>query len=119
MIPVHKHTLVALACVTGVLAAAHAFGQGSTNEPDQTASEGSELLPDIRDGETGAGWLLSPQYRPNESLVELHYQWRRSTRLAVDVRIRHRKELEQLVLASQKNDELDFYIRFTWGGTIS
>ena len=81
-----------------------------------------ELRPDhsigVNYGETGAGWLLSPQYRPNESLVELHYQWRRSRRLAVDIRIRRRKELEQLELASQKNDELDVYVRFTWGGTI-
>lgn len=72
----------------------------------------------INYGETGAGWLLSPQYRPNESLVELRYQWRRSTNLALDIRIRRRKELEQLATATQRHDEFDFFIRFTWGGTI-
>jgi hypothetical protein len=72
----------------------------------------------INYAETGAGWLLSPQYRPNESLVELRYQWRRSRKLAFDVRIRRRKELQQLALSNQKREELDFFLRFTWGGTI-
>ncbi len=72
----------------------------------------------INYGETGAGWLLSPQYRPNESLVELRYQWRRSRNLSLDVKVRRRKELEQLMLDNQKRDELDFFIQFTWGGTI-
>jgi hypothetical protein len=69
-------------------------------------------------GEVEAGWLLSPQFRQNESLVELRYQWRRSRKLAFDFRIRKRKELEQLVSADRKLEEFDFFIRFTWGGTI-
>jgi hypothetical protein len=69
-------------------------------------------------GEVEAGWLLSPQFRQNESLVELRYQWRRNRKLAFDFRIRKRKELEQLVSADRKREEFDFFIRFTWGGTI-
>ena len=69
-------------------------------------------------GEVGAGWLLSPQFRQNESLSELRYQWRRSRALALDLRVRRRKELEQEVSSSRKQDELDFFIRLTWGGTI-
>jgi hypothetical protein len=69
-------------------------------------------------GEVGAGWLLSPQFRQNESLTELRYQWRRSQALALDIRVRRRKELEQEVSSSRKQDELDFFIRLTWGGTI-
>ena len=69
-------------------------------------------------GRVGAGWLLSPQFRQNESLAEIRYQWRRSKDLALDIRVRRRIELEQLELSDQKQNEVDFYIRLTWGGTI-
>jgi hypothetical protein len=72
----------------------------------------------INYGQVGAGWLLSPQFRQNESLAEIRYQWRKSRQLAFDFRIRNRKELEQHVLSDQKREELDYFIRFTWGGTI-
>ncbi len=69
-------------------------------------------------GRVGAGWLLSPQFRPNESLVEIRYQWRRSRNLAIDIRVRQREELEQLVLTDRKRKELDVFVRITWGRTI-
>jgi len=69
-------------------------------------------------GRVSAGWLLSPQYRPNESSAELRYQWRKSSMLAFDIRIRQREELEQLLLNDRKQQELDFFLRFTWGRTI-
>ncbi|UCD69289.1 MAG: hypothetical protein JSW48_04200 [Betaproteobacteria bacterium] len=69
-------------------------------------------------GQVGAGWLLSPQFRQNESLSEIRYQWRRSRRLALDIRVRRRKELERLVSSSRKQDKLDFFVRLTWSGTI-
>ena len=72
----------------------------------------------INYGQTGAGWLMSPQFRNNESLAEIRYQWRKSKQLAFDFRIRNREELEQLILSDQKHRELDFFLRFTWGGTL-
>lgn len=69
-------------------------------------------------GRVGSGWLLSPQFRPNESLAEIRYQWRRSRELAFDIRVRQREELEQLVLTDRKRKELDVFVRFTWGRTI-
>ena len=72
----------------------------------------------INYGQLGAGWLLSPQFRENESLTEVRYQWRKSRQLAFDFRIRKRTELEQRTLSDSKREELDFFIRFTWGGTI-
>ena len=69
-------------------------------------------------GRVGSGWLLSPQFRPNESLAEIRYQWRRSRQLAFDIRVRQREELEQLVLTDRKRKELDVFVRFTWGRTI-
>lgn len=70
-------------------------------------------------GQVGAGWLLSPQFRENESLIEIRYQWRKNKQLAFDFRIRKRKELEQLSLSDRKREELDFFLRFTWGRTIN
>ncbi len=69
-------------------------------------------------GEVGAGWLLSPQFRQNETLIEFRYQWRKSRQLALDFRIRQRKDLEQLALNVSKNQEVDFFLRLTWGKTI-
>ena len=70
---------------------------------------------------TGAGWLISPQYRPNEELFEIRYQWRpnwggplfRRPPL-VEPRFRWREELVQLVGAAQKRKVFDMYIRLTW-----
>ena len=72
----------------------------------------------INYGRVGAGWLLSPQFRQNESLAEIRYQWRRTRKLALDVRIRIRTELEQRALTVGKSEEVDFFLRFTWGGTL-
>jgi hypothetical protein len=69
-------------------------------------------------GEVAAGWLLSPQFRQNESLVEIRYQWRKSRQLAFDIRVRRRKELEARALSTGKHEETDFFIRLTWGKTI-
>jgi hypothetical protein len=72
----------------------------------------------INYGQVGAGWLLSPQFRQNESLTEVRYQWRKTKSLALDFRIRKRKELEKLAFADRKLEEVDYFIRFTWGGTL-
>ena len=69
-------------------------------------------------GEAGASWLLSPQFRQSESLAEIRYQWRKNKQLAFDFRIRKRKELEQQLLSSRTGEEVDFFVRFTWGATI-
>ena len=69
-------------------------------------------------GEAGAGWLLSPQFRQNESLAEIRYQWRRSKDLALDIRFRKRTDLEQLASSDLRQSEYDFFVRITWGGTL-
>ncbi len=60
-----------------------------------------------------AGWLLSPQYRDNEELVEVRYLWRKSENLVIDARVRWREELDQQTNQAQKRDEFDFFARFT------
>jgi hypothetical protein len=64
--------------------------------------------------QTGAGWLLSPQFRPNEELLELRYQWRSARFPLLEIRIRRREDLEQETTAIRKRHEIDGYIRLTW-----
>jgi hypothetical protein len=69
---------------------------------------------------TGAGWLISPQFRANEELFEIRYIWNPDKRFwpLLEARIRWREELEQRVGTNQKIDEFDGYIRFTWDFTF-
>jgi hypothetical protein len=69
----------------------------------------------INYGRADAGWLLSPQYRDNEELIEVRYLWRKTQKLALDFRIRARQDLEQLADEPRKRDEVDFFARFTLG----
>ena len=105
---------------TPTLAAAGLPGDGDT---DGFAITFAASLMDVRPNHSigfnyaraDAGWLLSPQYRENEELVEIRYQWRKSRNLAFDFRVRGRKELERLSGESQERDETDFFARFTLG----
>ncbi|MCZ6895682.1 MAG: hypothetical protein O7H40_16765 [Gammaproteobacteria bacterium] len=69
----------------------------------------------INYGRADAGWLLSPQYRENEEALEIRYVWRRSPNLALDIRGRWRKELEQLDNTARKQEDLNVFARFTLG----
>ena len=68
----------------------------------------------INYAQTGAGWYLSPQFRPNEELFEIRYQWRGTILPLLEIRIRWREDLEQLVGADQKRNAFDGYARITW-----
>jgi len=74
----------------------------------------------INYAQTGAGWLISPQFRPNEELLELRYIWNPGKRYwpLLEARIRRRGDIEQNVGASQKYEEFDSYIRLTWEFTF-
>lgn len=64
-------------------------------------------------GQTGGGWLLSPDFGNNQELLETRYQWRLSGTQSVEARIRRRQDLEQLTTATQKRVDDDFYVRYT------
>jgi hypothetical protein len=68
----------------------------------------------INYAQTGAGWLVSPQYRNNERLFEIRYMWRPTGRLTLDVRGRWRDRLRQPIIEDPDRDRFDFYARFTW-----
>jgi hypothetical protein len=72
----------------------------------------------INYAKTGAGWLVSPQYKNNQSLIEIRYMWRPTDRLTVDIRARRREELQQRVIEDPDRDRFDFYMRFTWSFKI-
>lgn len=72
----------------------------------------------INYAQTGAGWLVSPQYRNNERLFEIRYVWRPTDRLSVDLRGRWRDELRQRIIEDLGRDRFDFYVRFTWSFNI-
>jgi hypothetical protein len=63
---------------------------------------------------TGAGWLLSPNFRPNEEMFEVRYQWRRSNFPTLEIRARWRQDIEQKIGAIQKRDVFDSFLRMTW-----
>ena len=63
---------------------------------------------------TGAGWLLSPQFQPNEQLFEIRYMWRPAGLPFFEMRVRWREDLEQPIGTLQKREEFDMYIRLTW-----
>lgn len=71
----------------------------------------------INYGRADPGWLLSPQYRDNEELIEVRYLWRRSRILALDFRLRGRRDLVKLISETRRRDEIDFFARFTVGFT--
>ncbi len=64
-------------------------------------------------GKTGAGWLLSPQYRNNESLTELRYIWRPESDVQIDARLRYRKETNRIASSDQRAEEWQFFVRGT------
>ncbi|MDJ0941573.1 MAG: hypothetical protein QNJ00_17550 [Woeseiaceae bacterium] len=63
---------------------------------------------------TEAGWLLSPQYTPNEELYEARYMFRPTDRITLDVRGRWRYDLKQPLFEISDQNNFDFYARATW-----
>jgi hypothetical protein len=103
-----------------------AMGTGNSGESDGLGWAVTAALMDFRPGHSigfnygrmGAGWLLSPQYRQNEELSEVRYVWRYRDNKTIEIKVRHRNELDQLVTAQHKRDELDVFVRMTSGFTL-
>lgn len=64
-------------------------------------------------GRVGEGWLISSDFRQNESLIELRWAWRVTPSWIVDARVRRRDELNlpATALTSRRTD--DVYLRTT------
>lgn len=64
-------------------------------------------------GRAGAGWLISPDFRNNDRLLEIRYQWRISKAWSMETRLRRRTEIDLPAAAAQARVDDDFYLRFT------
>lgn len=65
-------------------------------------------------GKADAGWLISPDFRENERLTEIRYQWKLNKSLSLESRIRERVELDKRTTATQRREETDYYLRMTY-----
>ncbi len=63
-------------------------------------------------GSADAGWLLSPDYRPNDRSAEIRYQWQFLPKTSMEARFRERTELEHPVGTRARVDR-DVYVRIT------
>jgi hypothetical protein len=63
-------------------------------------------------GRVDAGWLLSPDFRPNDRLAEIAYQWQFLPKTTLDMRVRERRELEH-PFATRERVDRDLYVRVT------
>jgi hypothetical protein len=64
-------------------------------------------------GRADAGWLLSPDFRNNDELAEIRYQWRINGALSFEARYRWRSELVVPDSAARSRVDRDAYARVT------
>lgn len=63
-------------------------------------------------GSADAGWLISPDYRPNDRSAEIRYQWQFLPNTSMEARVRERRELEHPAGTRARVDR-DLYLRLT------
>jgi hypothetical protein len=98
-----------------------AVNAGTVGDAGRTAGQASVNLLDFAPGHglalvygwADAGWLLSPDFRSNDELLELRYQWKFTGNWSMEARIRRRKELDVPASALQRRVDDDLYIRLT------
>ncbi|MFP7723147.1 hypothetical protein [Lysobacter sp. A3-1-A15] len=91
---------------------------GQAGDSDGLAWQAAASLYDIAPGHhlgvaygrTGAGWLISPDFRNNDELVEIRYQRRFSKSTSMEARLRERRELEHPAGTRARVDH-DLYVR--------
>ena len=64
-------------------------------------------------GVLNPGWLISPNYRPNDLALEIRYHWRISKTLGLESRLRRREERQLPSSAERPRIDDDFYLRFS------
>lgn len=95
-------------------------GTGQPGDSDGLAWQAAASLYDIAPGHhlglavgrVGAGWLVSPDFRGNDALVELRHQWRLSKDTSIESRIRERREIEHPAGTRARVDH-DLYVRLS------
>ncbi|HSH29595.1 MAG TPA: hypothetical protein VK971_06775 [Thiohalobacter sp.] len=64
-------------------------------------------------GQVEAGWLLSPDFRSNNSLIEGRYKWRIDSRRSIEARLRQREDLDSISGSLRDRTDRDLYVRYT------
>ena len=62
----------------------------------------------------GDGWLISPDFSPNDWALEARWFWRVNPSLAFDARVRRRSEIDLPFATLHPRRTEDFYVRATW-----
>lgn len=94
---------------------------GETGDSDGFAWQVAASVYDIKPGhhlgvvtgEAGAGWLLSPDFRNNDRLHEIRYQWKFTGNWSMEARYRSRKEIRVPPGVGNTREDRDIYIRVT------
>lgn len=68
----------------------------------------------VQHGRADPGWLISSDFRNNEVLSELRYEWKINERQTFTARVRRREEMDILVGAARKQQDEDFFLRYTY-----
>jgi len=67
----------------------------------------------LQHGRAQGGWLISPDFRNNEILYELRYEWRIVQNHTLAARFRRRDEMDMLVGAARARRDEDIFVRYT------
>lgn len=94
-------------------------GTGRPGSTGGTAWQASVNLDNFRPGhriglvygEADGGWLITPDYRNNDALAELRYQYRFNPNWSMEVRYRWREELQIPANALRPRVDRDAYVR--------
>jgi hypothetical protein len=65
-------------------------------------------------GRVGAGWLISPDFRNNNTLIEGRYRWQIARQHTLEFRVRQQKDLKTLVGETKKQEDDDLFLRYTY-----
>lgn len=64
-------------------------------------------------GEVDAGYLIAPDFRNNNTLLELRYKWQINKKQKLETRLREREDLIVPTGSSKSRVDTDFYVRFS------
>ena len=67
----------------------------------------------LQHGRAQGGWLISPDFRNNEILYELRYEWKIVENHTLTARARRRDEMDMLVVAARARRDEDVFVRYT------
>lgn len=65
-------------------------------------------------GHTDPGWLLSPDFSPNQNAYEIRHQWKINKQSKLESRIRYREDDEDVTGSVQDREDVGGYVRYTY-----